>query len=50
MFDSDGYFLHNSSGVARKQQGVMRTNCIDCLDRTNVVQGMFARKVGAEGA
>ena len=24
--------------------GVMRTNCIDCLDRTNVVQSMLARK------
>ena len=23
----------------------MRTNCMDCLDRTNVVQGVFSRKV-----
>ncbi|KAG9255939.1 phosphoinositide phosphatase [Emericellopsis atlantica] len=29
---------------ARKfQSGVMRTNCMDCLDRTNVVQSNFAR-------
>lgn len=25
------------------QTSVMRTNCMDCLDRTNVVQGNFAR-------
>ncbi|KAJ1955396.1 Phosphoinositide phosphatase sac1, partial [Linderina pennispora] len=27
------------------QQGVVRTNCMDCLDRTNVVQTEFARSV-----
>ncbi|KAK9894710.1 hypothetical protein P389DRAFT_100391 [Cystobasidium minutum MCA 4210] len=26
------------------QRGVMRVNCMDCLDRTNVVQSAFARK------
>lgn len=26
-----------------RQHGVFRTNCIDCLDRTNVVQSMLAR-------
>ncbi len=25
------------------QDGVVRTNCMDCLDRTNVVQSMFGR-------
>lgn len=25
------------------QEGVFRTNCVDCLDRTNVVQGMLGR-------
>ncbi len=28
---------------SRVQEGVLRVNCIDCLDRTNVVQSMFAR-------
>ncbi|CDH60949.1 related to sac1-recessive suppressor ofsecretory defect [Lichtheimia corymbifera JMRC:FSU:9682] len=28
-----------------KQNGVFRTNCMDCLDRTNVVQSAFARVV-----
>ncbi|GAX76741.1 hypothetical protein CEUSTIGMA_g4188.t1 [Chlamydomonas eustigma] len=39
-----GYFLHTPKGVVSKQMGVVRTNCIDCLDRTNVVQGMLGRK------
>mmetsp|Transcript_50555 Transcript_50555/g.152327 ORF Transcript_50555/g.152327 Transcript_50555/m.152327 type:complete len:1270 (-) Transcript_50555:1937-5746(-) len=26
------------------QNGVVRTNCMDCLDRTNVVQSIFARR------
>jgi hypothetical protein len=31
-------------GMACKQRGVMRVNCIDCLDRTNVLQGVLGRK------
>lgn len=31
--------------VKSLQSGVMRTNCMDCLDRTNVVQSVFSRKV-----
>lgn len=35
-------FLHTSQGVYGKpekiQNGVVRTNCVDCLDRTNVLQ------------
>ena len=39
------YFMVDGSGaVVSVQQGVFRTNCIDCLDRTNVVQSMFARR------
>lgn len=37
-----------SSGMAQyahneKQSGVFRVNCVDCLDRTNVVQSVIAR-------
>ena len=32
-------------GIKRIQTGVVRTNCMDCLDRTNVVQSQFARHV-----
>mgnify|MGYP002052239545 CR=1 FL=1 len=28
-----------------KQTGIIRTNCVDCLDRTNVVQTALARRV-----
>ena len=50
LMDSLGPFL-NSTGwteisneqVTRKQSGVLRTNCMDCLDRTNVVQSACAR-------
>ena len=31
--------------VQSLQDGVVRTNCMDCLDRTNVVQSMFGRYV-----
>src|SRR2546423_764686 len=29
--------------MVKQQTSVIRTNCMDCLDRTNVVQSMFAR-------
>jgi SacI homology domain len=29
--------------IPRRQRGVFRVNCVDCLDRTNVVQSMLAR-------
>lgn len=31
--------------IVREQKAVLRTNCMDCLDRTNVVQSTFARDV-----
>ena len=39
-----GYFLLAPS-QKRRQSGVIRTNCMDCLDRTNVVQAAFGAKV-----
>lgn len=40
-----GYFLINSKGeILLEQSGVVRSNCIDCLDRTNVTQSFLARK------
>lgn len=44
-FNHHSMFQRLPSGeVRRSQVGVFRTNCIDCLDRTNVVQGLLARK------
>lgn len=41
--ESYGSWSHSKHGN-RRQTGVFRTNCIDTLDRTNVVQGLLARK------
>ncbi|KAG6453894.1 phosphatidylinositol-3-phosphatase SAC1 [Manduca sexta] len=38
-----GYFLCRGGTVLLRQSGVFRTNCVDCLDRTNVVQSLLAR-------
>ncbi|KAJ2269300.1 Phosphoinositide phosphatase sac1 [Coemansia sp. RSA 451] len=38
-----GYYEKKASHVQRQQLGVVRTNCMDCLDRTNVVQSELAR-------
>lgn len=43
--DEFGFFLLNSEGmIILTQEGVFRTNCVDCLDRTNVVQSLLARR------
>lgn len=31
--------------IREEQRGVFRTNCMDCLDRTNVVQSVLARNI-----
>lgn len=39
-----GIFQTSTSGsTTRTQRGVLRTNCMDNLDRTNVVQSLFGR-------
>lgn len=42
-FERFGWWQRGQGLAARRQAGVLRTNCIDCLDRTNVVQGYIAR-------
>ncbi|GAA5941368.1 uncharacterized protein JCM15063_006076 [Sporobolomyces koalae] len=42
------YFYHDTSSANQaqvKQSSVVRTNCMDCLDRTNVVQSALAKWV-----
>ena len=34
--------------VVQRQKGVARTNCVDCLDRTNIVQHLICHKVLSE--
>ncbi|KAI9917062.1 hypothetical protein PsorP6_018232 [Peronosclerospora sorghi] len=44
-FLDHGYFCKAADGtVLNKQSGVVRTNCMDNLDRTNVVQSLFGRR------
>lgn len=42
--DEYGVFHLRSGTLHSAQDGVFRTNCIDCLDRTNVVQSMLAKR------
>lgn len=43
--DSFGSYFEHAGKIIEKQKGVIRSNCIDSLDRTNVVQSMIAKKV-----
>ncbi|KAG0254428.1 inositol polyphosphate 5-phosphatase [Actinomortierella ambigua] len=40
-----GYFYHDlaSNTIVQTQKGVFRTNCLDCLDRTNVIQSNLSK-------
>ncbi|XP_012271455.1 phosphatidylinositide phosphatase SAC1 [Orussus abietinus] len=42
------FFLSRDGARLSVQDGTFRTNCIDCLDRTNVVQSMIAKKALVE--
>ncbi|KAI1794623.1 SacI homology domain-containing protein [Ganoderma leucocontextum] len=44
-FESQGYFWISNNHIMSQQKGVFRVNCIDSLDRTNVVESAFARHV-----
>ncbi|KAF8939570.1 inositol polyphosphate 5-phosphatase [Dissophora ornata] len=41
-----GYFYHDliSNTIVQTQRGVFRTNCLDCLDRTNVIQSNLSKE------
>lgn len=41
--DCFGSTVKKDGNVTRTQRGVLRTNCMDCLDRTNVCQSSFAK-------
>uniref|UniRef100_A0A8C8GKE0 SAC domain-containing protein n=1 Tax=Oncorhynchus tshawytscha TaxID=74940 RepID=A0A8C8GKE0_ONCTS len=43
--DEYSCFLVDTEGkVLSQQKGTFRSNCMDCLDRTNVIQSMLARR------
>ena len=43
LVNSCGFF-QNGSGSPRLQRGVTRSNCIDCLDRTNTAQFVLGKR------
>ncbi|XP_034034199.1 synaptojanin-1 isoform X5 [Thalassophryne amazonica] len=43
FIDECGFFYYTAeTGITRTQSGTIRSNCLDCLDRTNSVQAFFA--------
>eukprot|EP00742_Colponemidia_sp_Colp-10_P003827 GILJ01004077.1.p1 GENE.GILJ01004077.1~~GILJ01004077.1.p1 ORF type:complete len:638 (+),score=100.13 GILJ01004077.1:265-1914(+) len=45
VMEEDELINAKGDGVVEERQfGAFRTNCMDCLDRTNVVQSVFARR------
>ncbi|PHH85156.1 hypothetical protein CDD83_825 [Cordyceps sp. RAO-2017] len=43
QLENMGSTLQQEGSIVQKQKGVVRTNCMDCLDRTNVCQSSFAK-------
>jgi SacI homology domain len=42
--DSFGNSIEIAGELTNRQSGILRTNCMDCLDRTNVVQSACGRR------
>ncbi|KAK6191374.1 hypothetical protein SNE40_003083 [Patella caerulea] len=40
-----GFYCGDATHIIKKQSGTIRTNCLDCLDRTNAVQAMLAMEI-----
>lgn len=38
-------WIDKTGQIVREQKGVVRTNCVDCLDRTNVVQSAISQSI-----
>uniref|UniRef100_A0A9J2P640 phosphoinositide 5-phosphatase n=1 Tax=Ascaris lumbricoides TaxID=6252 RepID=A0A9J2P640_ASCLU len=45
FLDRFSFFCIKDSKVLRSQCGIIRTNCLDCLDRTNSVQTMIGLQI-----
>jgi hypothetical protein len=42
--DAFGTTVEKNNKLVERQNGILRTNCMDCLDRTNVVQSACGRR------
>ena len=47
-FDQRAKMDEKTVRIVQTQSGVMRTNCMDCLDRTNVVQSVISRRIAMQ--
>ena len=45
FLSSHGFYTNLNGTVERTQTGTIRTNCLDCLDRTNSVQSFLGQEV-----
>lgn len=45
QLDSFGSTIEQGGEITTQQKGTVRTNCMDCLDRTNVCQSSFAKYI-----
>lgn len=43
MENAEGFRSESKPSVILQQEGVFRTNCLDCLDRTNLIQTLISR-------
>lgn len=44
FMDIEFYSLDIPSGGRTEQKGIFRTNCLDCLDRTNMIQQLISKE------
>ncbi|CAI7990552.1 Synaptojanin-1, partial [Geodia barretti] len=45
FFSTHGFFAQTNAETQRRQTGMIRTNCLDCLDRSNSVQTFLGLQV-----
>ncbi|EDR22943.1 suppressor of actin, putative [Entamoeba dispar SAW760] len=45
MMTFNFFTINNKGKILNQQTGVVRTNCIDCLDRTNVIQSCIGKMI-----
>ena len=48
FLSAHGFYINLNGTVERQQTGTIRTNCLDCLDRTNSVQSFLGQEVSPE--
>ena len=49
FIETCSYYLETDGQVLGAQTGVLRVNCLDCLDRSNNSQAMFGQQVMVDG-